>query len=36
MVTISFRNLRDAAMVHCVLVYDQVVNRIATGVEVID
>jgi hypothetical protein len=36
MLTINFKNLGDAQMVHVVLVYDQVVNLSAAGVEVLD
>ena len=36
MLTLNFRNLGAAQMVHAVLVYDQVVNLSAAGVEVLD
>ena len=34
--TLKFRNLNAATMPHAVLVYDQVVNLSAAGVEVLD
>ena len=36
MLTLSFKNLGAAQMVHAVLVYDQVVSLSAAGLEVID
>ena len=36
MLTLNFKNLGNAQMVHVVLVYDQVVNLSAAGVEVLD
>ena len=34
--TLNFKNMRTAQMMHAVLVYDQVVNLSAAGVEVMD
>jgi hypothetical protein len=36
MLTLNFKNLGAAQMVHVVMVYDQVVNLSAAGVEVLD
>ena len=36
MLTLNFKNLGAAHMIHVVLVYDQVVNLSAAGVEVLD
>ena len=36
MLTLNLKNLGNAQMVHVVLVYDQVVNLSAAGVEVLD
>jgi hypothetical protein len=33
---LNFRNLGDTSMVHCVLVYDSVLNLSATGAEILD
>ena len=35
MLTLNFKNLGSAQMIHAVLVYDQVVNSSAAGVEVL-
>ncbi len=34
--TLNFRNLGTATMLHCMLVYDVIINVSAAGVEVLD